>query len=89
MSVVEFVVIKSQLVDVVVVLIMMVMIVHNAFQCGTYRPPLPRLSTYIAKRQGYDLRQSTSTQLIPSYPADLPRQSGGPEAPRSRRRAAL
>ena len=40
--------------------------------CGTYRHPLPNLFTYIAQPQGYDIRQSTSTQLIPPCPADPP-----------------
>ena len=37
----------------------------DTFQCGTYRPPLPNLFSYIAQPQGYDLRQSTSTQSPP------------------------
>ena len=53
----------------------------NAFQCGTYRPPLPNLSTLIAQPQGYDLRQSTSTQLIPSCPADPPRRQSDQPCP--------
>ena len=34
--------------------------------------PLPSLIRQLAWLQGYDLRQSTSTQLIPSFPADRP-----------------
>ena len=36
------------------------------------RAPLPSLIRHFAWLQGCDLRQSTSTQLIPSFPADRP-----------------
>ena len=57
---------------------------HSAVQCGTYRPPLPNLFTYIAQPEVYDLRQSTSTQLsqlIPSCLADPPRRRSDQPCP--------
>ena len=39
--------------------------VHGAIECASSRAPLPSLIRHFACLQGYDLRQSTSTQLIP------------------------
>ena len=45
---------------------------HGAIEWASSRAPLPSLIQHFAWLQGYDLRQSTSTQLIPSFPADWP-----------------
>ena len=46
--------------------------IHGAIEWASSRAPLPSLIRHFAWLQGYDLRQSTSTQLIPSFPADRP-----------------
>ena len=45
---------------------------HNAFEWASFRVLLRSLFRQLAWLKGYDLRQSTSTQLIPSFPADRP-----------------
>ena len=45
---------------------------HDAFECVSFRAPLPSPFLQHEWPQGYDLRQSTTTQLIPSCPADWP-----------------
>ena len=51
--------------------------VHDAIECGSSREPLPSLIQHFAWLQGYDLRQSTSIQLIPSFPANRPGSRSG------------
>ena len=45
---------------------------HNASEWLSFRRPLPSLFRQLARPQGYDLRQSTSTELIPSGSASDP-----------------
>ena len=45
---------------------------HYAFECASSRAPLPSVIVQHEWPQDYDLKQSTSTQLFSSCPADQP-----------------